>query len=62
MGRWCRARGRQVGAVLSLAQAWRLAQAGYADRLSPDWRRRTAGEAEVVFAGLGLTGGFWRLA
>jgi len=48
--------------VLPLEQAWRLALAWYTDRLSPDWRRRTAGEAEAVFTGLGLTGESWRLA
>lgn len=62
MERWCRERGREVGGVLSLAQAWQLAVAWYADRLSPGWRRKPAGEAQAVFDGLGLTGDFWRLA
>lgn len=48
--------------MLSLAQAWQLAVAWYADRLSPGWRRKPAGEAQAVFDGLGLTGDFWRLA
>lgn len=60
--RWCRARGRPVGGVLSLGQAWRLALAWYADRLSPGWRRKSVDEAQEVFTRLGLTGGFWRLA
>jgi Alkylmercury lyase len=62
VGRWCETRRIPRGAVFPLEQAWRLAQAWYADRLSPGWRRRTAEEAEAVFASIGLTGEFWRLA
>jgi hypothetical protein len=29
--------------------------------MTPDWRRRSAAEAEALFAELGLTGDFWRL-
>ena len=47
---------------MSLPQIWGLAQAWYADRLEAGWRRRTPEEAEAVFASLGLTGEFWRLA
>ncbi len=61
MARWCEERGRAVGAVVSLPTAWALAQAWYADRLEPAWRRRTAPEAQAVFSGLGLTDRFWRL-
>ena len=50
-----------MGAIISLSTAWKLAQAWYADRLSPGWRRRTAEEAQALFQGLGLTGPFWRL-
>ena len=42
-------------------QAWRLARAWYADKLDAQWRRKTAEEAEAVFAELGLTGSFWNL-
>jgi hypothetical protein len=59
--RWCDARRIPRGESFSLEQAWRLGQAWYADRLSPDWRRRTPEEAEALFAEVGLTGGFWRL-
>jgi Alkylmercury lyase len=59
--RWCRARRIEPGAIFSLEQAWQLARAWYADKLSPDWRRATPEEAEAVFAGVGLTGDFWRL-
>jgi hypothetical protein len=60
--RWCRARRLPRGAVFSLDQAWQLAQEWYADRMAPDWRRRTPAEAEAVFASIGLTGSFWKLA
>ena len=59
--RWLEQRGLPRGAVFSLEQLWGLADAWYADRLAPDWQRRTAAEAEAVFAGLGLAGDFWRL-
>ncbi len=54
-------RGILTGATLTLEQQWELARIWYADRMSPDWRRRTAEEAEAVFARLGLAGDFWRL-
>jgi hypothetical protein len=58
---WSRRRGSTTGATLTLDQQWELARIWYADRMTPDWRRRTPDEAEAVFAGLGLTGEFWRL-
>ncbi len=58
---WCEARGVSRGAILSLDEGWRLASIWYADRLKPDWRRRTTEEAQSVFDLLGLTGPFWRL-
>ena len=42
-------------------QCWRLAQAWYADKLSPDWRRKTLDEAEATLAAFGLIGPFWSL-
>jgi len=59
---WYRNRELSMGATLTLDQQWELARVWYADRLSPEWRRRTPQEAEAVFASLGLTGEFWRLA
>jgi hypothetical protein len=59
--RWREQRCLPRGAVFSLDQVWGLADAWYANRLAPDWRRRTAEEAEALFAELGLTGEFWRL-
>ena len=53
--------GQQPGAFFTPQQAWQLADAWYRDRADPSWRRKTADEAEAVFASVGLTGDFWRL-
>ncbi len=58
---WCRQRRIEKGAVFGLDQAWLLARAWYADKLSPEWRRATPEEAQRVFADIGFTGDFWRL-
>ena len=58
---WSRSRGLPMGALMSLEQQWDLARIWYADRMSPDWRRRTPEEAEQVFRSVGLAGDFWRL-
>jgi len=47
--------------VLTLKQAAQLAREWYATKLTPDWRRHTAEEAESVFRRLGLDMDFWRL-
>ena len=59
--RWCAFRELPRGGTMSPEQCWRLAQAWYADKASPDWRRRTLEEAEAVLADVGLTGAFWSL-
>lgn len=61
LDRWSETRGVGRGAILSSEQIWGLARAWYADRLSETWRRKTVDEGEAAFAGLGLTGDFWRL-
>ena len=53
--------GRPRGATLTLDQQWRLARDWFRGRHRPEWRKRTAPEAEAVFRGAGLTGDFWRL-
>ncbi len=53
--------GKPRGAFLTTDQAWRLADIWYRDRDDPRWHRRTAEEAENVFAQLGLRGDFWKL-
>ena len=49
------------GATFTTDQCWTLAQRWFADRLAPDWRRRTIDEAHEIFEAAGLTGDFWRL-
>ena len=61
VNKWREQRCVAPGAVFSPEQMWRLADAWYKDRLSPDWRRKTAEEAEAVFAEIGLVGPFWQL-
>jgi hypothetical protein len=59
--RWCRQWNRPRGAVISVAQQWRLAQAWYEqDRGDPGWRRKTPEETEAIFRDIGLVGDFWR--
>ncbi|MEP7026690.1 MAG: organomercurial lyase [Actinomycetota bacterium] len=57
---WLAATGTDRGAVLDMHQLWRLATGWYAGRLTAGYRRRTPAEAAQFFAGIGLTGEFWR--
>ncbi len=59
--RWCETRRLPRGAVLTPEQVWGLAVAWYANRLDPDWRRRTPEETEAAFAEIGLEGPFWQV-
>ena len=45
--------------MLSLEQTWALAQAWYGDRLAPDFRGRTAVQAQEIFRRVGLASSFW---
>jgi len=59
---WCKQWKLERGALLSLDQAWRLAQAWYGpDRRERAWRRKTVDETEALLAELGLTSSFWNL-
>ncbi len=62
MDGWCARNGRPRGEVLSLEQAWLLANAWYGNRLDPDFRGRSAAQAEDIFRRLGLRSPFWSLA
>jgi hypothetical protein len=59
---WCRQWSRSRGGILSLQQGWKLAQLWYGDRLKPEWQPMGAGEAQAVFAEVGLIGEFWKLS
>ena len=58
---WAESADTARGAVFTPRQGWRLAQAWFADRLDPAWRRRTLDETHAIFASIGLTGPFWDL-
>jgi hypothetical protein len=59
---WARERSLTSGAVFTPQQGWSLAEAWFAERLDPAWRRRTSEEAQAVFERIGLTGPFWDLS
>ena len=59
--RWRAVRDLPLGGTMTPAQCWRLAKAWYADKLSPDWRRKSLDEAEATLAAIGLTDPFWSL-
>ena len=59
--RWRRFRDMPRGGTMSPQQCWQLAQAWYADKVSPDWRHKTLDEAEAMLADIGLTDPFWSL-
>jgi hypothetical protein len=58
---WRRPRGLKADGTMPLATMWQLAHAWYHDRFDPAWRRKPAGETQVLFSGLGLNGDFWKL-
>jgi hypothetical protein len=58
---WTRANDRQVGAIVPLAQVWKLAKGWYSDPRSASWRPRTRDESQAVIASVGLVGEFWEL-
>jgi hypothetical protein len=58
--RWLAQWNQPRGEMFSVAQGFGLG-AWYADRMQPDFRRRSAEEAEAFFASLGLTSAFWAL-
>lgn len=59
--RWRTFRELPAGGTMTPEQCWQLAHAWYADKLSPDWRRKSLEEVEALFAEIGLSGAFWRL-
>jgi hypothetical protein len=62
VARWCTRSKKARGEVIPLPLLWDLSKAWYHDRLSEDYRGRSAGQVNAIFAGLGLTSAFWRYA
>lgn len=61
VGGWCSRHGRPRGAVVGVDTVAELAGLWFGDYASPDWRRKTAAEAEAVFRRLGLDPDFWTI-
>jgi hypothetical protein len=57
---WCAERGVEPGAVLPAALVWTLSQRWYHDRLTEEYRSRSAAQVEEIFRSLGLTSAFWQ--
>jgi hypothetical protein len=57
---WCETQNRPRGNTLTLQKTWELSEAWYGNRLSPDYRGRTAEQIREVFDGVGLRDEFWR--
>ena len=61
VARWCETWKLPRGATLTLAHGWRLAKAWYGDRLSPEWRPKSAAESQALLCSVGLRAKFWQL-
>lgn len=61
LDRWLAREGHERGAVLTLADTWRLAKAWYPDRRLAAWRPRTLPESQAILDTLGLDPAFWTL-
>lgn len=59
MSRWCDQWNQLRGAIISLEQQWKLAQAWYVDRMDMEWRRKTTGEIDLLWQELGFASPFW---
>ena len=57
---WQESKQLKRGAVLSLPQLWDLSQRWYHNRMSPDYRGRTADQVQEIFEEAGLTSEFWK--
>ena len=53
--------GREPGATISITKLAELAQAWWADRLSPEWVPHTRAQNMAILERLGLTEDFWKL-
>ena len=53
--------GRKPGATISVTKLCELAQAGWGDRLAPNWRPHTRAQNQAILDRLELTGPFWTL-
>jgi Alkylmercury lyase len=61
LDRWLSRQRGERGAVLTLADAWRLAKAWYPDRRRSEWTPRTVEQSQQILESVGLRGEFWAL-
>ena len=63
LARWLADRTGKRGAVLTLADTWRLSKAWYHDRRRGEWKPRTLEESQRILDSLNLNPGseFWTL-
>jgi hypothetical protein len=59
VGAWCKRHGFPVGEVIDIDTGVALAREWFGDYMEPTWSRKSADEAEKVFASLGLNSEFW---
>lgn len=61
--RWLATRGGERGAVLTLADIWRLSKAWYPDRRRAEWKPRSIEESQRILDSLDLAPDreFWTL-
>lgn len=60
IAKWCEKSGEPRGEWFTLQQLWELSKAWYGNRMSPDYRGRSAKEAEAIFEQYGATSDFWK--
>ena len=58
---WLESRRAARGATLSIDALWELTQRWYQNRMSPEYRGRTAAQVQEIFRELGLTSPFWQV-
>jgi hypothetical protein len=56
---WCRERGLPQRPLVTLDQLWKLAEAWYRNRLTPEARRPMGDDMREIFERIGLQGPFW---
>ena len=59
---WCLSSGEPRGDALPMRQVWELSKVWYGNRMSPDFRGRSAEQVAAVFVQAGLTSDFWRVS
>lgn len=62
IGDWCNRHGIGMGEAVPLHTVADLARAWYGCYADRNWRKWTVQQAQEIFAGVGLTSEFWRIA